>query len=374
MTSDMQRGLLRALASSAEDGNVLLDLLENPRDGVSQRVLAETLADVADRGGLDETRLLEALEFDMDARVRRNLARALVKSGGDDVMDRLLELAADESSGIDVDSLGAALAEAGGQEMIPAMVDMIRDVTSWDSAHRLARSVVEAGGRDGVEALMDLLEQGRLSEERMRPLCEVLANAGTPADANRLFEHVGGVHRWDDARALIESAYRLDSQAGLDRCRELATAAESGEVRAAAVDVLAREARGQRMPELLDALGREDHGRAQWHLAQAIYLGGDEGVQQLTDFFARDSNVGRRHAMIDAVGRLDDSDRTPFLSQALQTATDPRVRHHAAEVLARIGDETALAALRQAMQRATDPELQQALAGHLGRAQRQRDE
>ncbi len=355
-TRETQEGFLRALAQSNQNGNVLLDMLENPRVDISQRVVARSLREVADRGGLDHERLVNLMNTDLLPEVKRDLARALVKSGGKEGLASLMNLAAEENSGIDLNSLGAALAEAGGPDLVPAMVEMLDKVKSWDTTHHLARSIVESGGREGVEALLNVLEKGTLSEEQLRPMCEVLSDTATPADADRLFQHLAGAKGWEESLPLIESACRLSGNRSIEQCMDLVYEAESGEVRAAAAEMLRRKAKESAMPDyfvpdLLEALGSEESGRAQYHLAQAITMGADDGAKQLTEFFSTDLNDKRRHAILEAVGEMDAfENRSPFLSNTLLAENPPHIRIHAAKILAGIGDETAVKAIQQAVQ------------------------
>lgn len=364
-TREAQEGFLRAIAQSNQDNNILLDMLENPNANISQRILSHALADMADQGALDRERLLKALGTDLPSEVKRDLARALVKNTGEEGLRNLWELASAEDAGIDVNSLGAALAEAGGPELMTSMVEMLGKVDSWDTSRNLARSIVEAGGREGVEALLGLAEKGTLSETQLRPLCEILSDTGNPADADRLYQHLTDARGWEQTHPLIRSAYKLAGSKGTELCLDLIFEAESGEVRAAAAEVLSRENRGQYMPELLEALTHEDSGRAQWHLAQALGQGGEEGIKQLTEFFGQDTDDGRRHAILGAIGDMDAyENRSPFLAEALLTATSPHLRMHAAKILAGIGDETAIASLKQAIERESHATLiNQATAG-----------
>ncbi len=353
-THELQTAILRSAACVGRNGDFLLDLITSGEGGPSIRVIAQALCDSAPRIDLDPEKLMATLKTDLPPEVRGNLARALIRSRGDGGMERFLELASDQSSGIDADSLGAALAESGQRELVPAMTELLGDIKDPETLHRLTRSIVETGGRDGVEALLSLLEERSLTGHHLHPLCGSIAEAGAPEDADRLFQLLEGVRHPEGARALLKAAVSLSGEEGLDRCLGLLQESKEGDVRAAAADLIGHMNAADHIPQLLDGLAREDFGRAQWQLTQAIARAGDEGIEGLTEFLRRDQNEHRKHEILSSLSYMENFDATPVLSRTLFEDHQPRIREHAAEILSRIGNEPAILTLTEALQREQD--------------------
>ena len=101
-----------------------------------------------------------------------------------------------------------------------------------------------------------------------------IAEAGAPEDADRLFQLLEGVRHPEGARALLKAAVSLSGEEGLDRCLGLLQESKEGDVRAAAADLIGHLNATNHIPQLLEVLAREDFGRAQWQLTQAIARAG----------------------------------------------------------------------------------------------------
>lgn len=371
-THDMQASILRSAARAGKSGDFLLDSLLSKEDGPSPRVLARALADAAPWIDLDPERVVAALQGDLPSGVRGELARALIRSGGEGELDYLLDVARDPSSGIDADSLGAALAEAGHEKLLPTMVDILDEVKNPDTQHHLARSIVEHGGREGVEALLGLLEEGNISGDRLHPLCEPLAEAGAPEDAERLFRLLEGTNHREDARALLKAAVSLSGNDGLDRCLGLLREAEEGVVRAAAADIVGHLDAAGHVPELVEALAREEFGSSQWHLARALVGAGEEGTSRLAEFLSRDRNTHRKHEILSSLADQEEYDATPIFIRTLLSDGDPHVRERAAEILSKTADDRAVTALTQALRQESDSQFRRHVAKLLSQARERR--
>jgi HEAT repeat protein len=245
-------------------------------------------------------------------------------------------------------------------------------VKDEDTMHRLARSIVETGGREGVEALLGLLEEGGASGHRLHPLCGSIAEAGAPEDAEKLFGLLERTGHPDGARALLKAAVSLSGDEGLDRCLGLLAGSNEGDVRAAAADVIARLDPSGHVPQLVEALGREEFGRTQWHLTQALARAGEAGMTQLTEFLAEDRNEHRKHEILSSLSHLDEGDASSVLASVLLRDDQPRIREHAAEILAKIANNNALAALTRALEQEADADVRERVAEHLSRARERR--
>jgi HEAT repeat protein len=367
----MEESILRAAAHTAKNGGVLLDLLKDPPEGVDKRTIARALSDSAARISMDSEAIIAALTGESKTEVRAELARALARNGGDG-FERLLEMARDPEAGIDADSLGAALAEAGHREFVPSMAELLQQVTDERTAHDLARSIVEHGGREGVETLLELVEQGTVTDERIHPLCESIAEAGHPEDATRLFDLLDRTSHPDHARALLKAAFDLSGDAGTERCLALLRESADGDVRAAAADILGHHDVSRHLSDLVDVLGNEDMGRAQWHLARAIAEAGPEGMSHLSQILKRDGNEGRKHSILDVLASYHQSEAVPLLVTSLLTDSQAGIRDRAAEALGDIPGESALAALTRALSQETNPQVRATIARALEAAQGRR--
>ena len=336
-TKGMEESILRAAARTAGNGEVLLDLLKEPPEGVDRQTIARALADAAAWSSLDDQTIIAAMTGESSREVRAELARALVRSGGEG-LDRLLELAVNPERAMeacfDADSLAAALAESARPEFVPTMAELLGQVKDRETAHRLAKSIVEAGGRDGVETLLDLIADRTISGEKLHAITESIAEAGRPEDATRLFEILENTHHPDGARALLEAAYQLSGDAGRDHCLSLLREAADGDVRAAAADVLGRHDAGRHLTELVDVLGREEFGRAQWHLARAIADAGPAGLARLGEIMKGDGNGQRKHAILDVLSSFHLNESVGVLREAMAQETDQHLRARIAEAIA----------------------------------------
>jgi HEAT repeat protein len=279
----------------------------------------------------------------------------------------------DPSGEVSADTLGAALAEAGDRELLPAMVDLLKDVKNFDTLHNLTHSIVEAGGREGVDSLLSLIEKGELPGHKLHPLCQSIAESGSPEDADRLFDLVQSASHPEEARALLKAATALSGRDGFDHSLELLQSAEEGDVRAAAADIVGRFEAEEHLPQLLEVLGREEFGRAQWHITRAIAQAGEEGLNQLTEFLSRDQNEPRKQEVLSSLFHEEDVDATSVFARTILSDPSPRIREQSAEFLSRIGSEEAVTALTQALQRETDAEVRQRMAKLLGKAREKRE-
>lgn len=370
-TREVQTDFLRAVARASRSGDLLLDLIAEGvagAEGPSASVIAKALCDSAQWIDIAPDKLLAALRSDLPPDVRGNLSRALVRSGGDGELERLVAHAHEEGSGVDANALGAALADRGGRGLLPAMAEILADVSDPDTLHNLTRSIVESGGREGVEALLDLLGEGDLSARHLHPVCGSIAESGAPGDADRLFEALERVRDTEGALALLKAAASLSPEEGLDRCLGLLDASVEGDVRAAAADVVGRRGASEHLPLLVDVLSREEFGRAQWELTRAIAQAGDEGLTKLADLLQEDPNERRQHEVLSSLSHLEGCDATPVFSRALMENPHAGIRAHAAEVLGKQGDEAAARALAEAARRESDPWVRDRIAVALSKA------
>jgi HEAT repeat protein len=245
------------------------------------------------------------------------------------------------------------------------MVDLLEDVKDPGILHNLTRSIVEAGGRDGVESLLNILENGSLTAHRLHPICGSIAEAGSPEDAERLFQLLGKAHHPEGTRALLKAAVSLSGEEGFDHCLGLLQESEEGDVRAAAADIIGHRGASAHLPQLMEVLGREEFGRAQWQLTRAIAMAGDEGMAQLEQFLLEDRNVQRKNEILSSIANLEDRDAIPLLTRELIEDSQPHIREHAAEILSKTGDDRAIHALADALHRETDTRVKERISNLL---------
>ncbi len=371
-THGVETAILRSAARAGKKGDFLLDLFQSPEGGVSKRSIANAFADAASYITFDTGRVVSLLsDQTLEPDIRSELSRALVRSGGDDGVNLLLELADSERAGIDADVLGAAFAEVGRVEDLPLMTELLSKVKGSDVMHQLSRKIIETGGREGVEALLKQIEEQDLHGEVLHPLCGAIAEAGTEVDAPRLFDLVQHETDPEAARVLLKTACRLSGEDGLKRAMDLLQNAEDGNVRAAAAGILAHEAAGleETIPYLAGTLEKETFGRAQWEIAHALAESGAEGINELGRLMKQDPNEQRRHEMLNSVEPVRTDEIMPFLAQTLATDRAPGIRIRAAEILGDRGTEEAVKALVHAKGTEADPDVLETINRQLERLQ-----
>ncbi|HAK94635.1 MAG TPA: hypothetical protein DCM87_06440 [Planctomycetes bacterium] len=372
-TSQERAAILRSAGRASGSGDVLLGLLSALPQGVSAEAVARAFAEAAPSLKVDAEAVLNLLGRELPANAKAELARGLVRASGDDGMQLLLERVRNDPSSVDPEALGAALAAAQRKDLVPAMLETMGSVKNFETLHQLARGIVAASGHEGVEALIGLIESGTLAEGRLHPLCGALAEAGTAEDAASLFGLIEKIRDPEGARALMKAAVNLAGEGGNAQCATLLGRADDGDVRAAAADVLGHRGAAAYLPNLVDALAQEEFGRAQWHITRAIAMAGEDGVQQLDEFFARDANEPRKHEMLNALAYMEGFDSTRFLAEALLSDRSGGIRSHAAEILAKKADDAALALLAQAAGREGDAEVRAAINAALDAAKKRRE-
>jgi hypothetical protein len=371
-SSREQTAILRSAARASGRTDTLLGLLAAPPPGVAPELVARAFAEAASSLQIDAEAVLKLLGEDGSSAVKADLARGLVRSRGDEAVRMLLERARSEDAPLDPEALGAALAEARSKDLVPDMLATLARVKNFETLNQLARGVVATSGREGVAALIGLIESGALSEGRLHPVCGALAEAGSAEDAALLFGLTGKIRDPEGARAILKAATQLAGESADARCAALLGQAEDGDVRAAAADILGYRAARTYLPELVDALGKEEFGRAQWHLTRAIAGAGEEGMTRLTEILARDANEARAHEMLNALAYMEGFDSTGFLARALLDNRTPAIRSHAGEILAKKADDAALALLAQAIAREADEGARTTLQAALEAAKKRR--
>ncbi len=364
--------ILRSAARASKRGDALLGLLAAPLPGVAPDLVARAFAEAAPSLEIDTDAVLKLLGEHGSSAVKADLARALVRGRGDEAVRMLLERTRSQDASIDPEVLGAALAESRSKELVPDMLSTMANVKNFETLNQLARSVIATSGREGVTALLGLIESGALAEGRLHPVCGALADSGTPEDGALLFGLMGKIRDPEGTRAILKAATSLAGESADARCAALLGQAEDGDVRAAAADILGHRAARTYLPELIDALSKEDFGRAQWHLTRAIAEAGEEGMTRLTELLAGGTSPARAHEMLNALAYMEGFDSTGFLGRALLDNRAPDIRSHAGEILAKKGDDAALALLGQALARESDEGVRTALQAALEAARKRR--
>lgn len=349
-----QESLLRAIggAAGAEGGSVLLDILESPPAGVSREAVGNALDEFARKGDLP--RLWENLRADDDRATQAALARVLARVGGIDEVRKLVEIAGDPASGLSWDSLGRALEGSGSREIAPLIEDVLRASRTWEGVHPLARELVRISGREGLERLLSLVgedpagggeakrgEGGQgAAEERRRAIVQTIEDLGDASMVGPLRDLLAVERDHGVAFHIAKAILRLDPEAGPSTLAERIAELPEGDGRAALATLLEREGTADLIPTLTRALGREEHGRAQWHLARTIASLGPEGVGAIGDLLAHDPSPQRRAEILRGLESTSAEGIAPIARELLKDPA-PDVRRSAAKVLARSGDPSA---------------------------------
>lgn len=190
-SQDEKLSILKAAAKLSSRGGMsspLIPLLKEPPPGVSQEMVAQAISDASYRTSMSS--LEEALRAISDRGAQECISRALLRAGGRQGLQILVEAASDPAGGVDPALLSVALEEYGGPNEAQLMLDLFRRGDRLDVLEPLARGIARLARVDIWEDLLSFLN-GSATAEQKRAIASSLDQVRGSIDRARIASILG---------------------------------------------------------------------------------------------------------------------------------------------------------------------------------------
>jgi HEAT repeat protein len=294
--------------------------------------------------------LIKALEDDDRAMVRKSAAWALGEIKGDKVIGPLIKAMKDDDVGVVRNEAAVALGKIASKKAVGALIRTLKKDKYETARKNAAWALSEIKDKSAVGDLIDVLsDKGKSEEEResdavIAQVETALINIGSPS-----VESLVGLLDHEEAYVRARAVYclgKIGDETALEDLMRVAANDESPMVRGYAITALANfktrnvvKAQGEGLAGALDSLLDEEEWKT--NRAKAAETLGkikdERGVEPLVQAAVSDLSELRNKAIV-ALGNIGDYRGLDEIAGAIGTETDLTIRANAIAAAAKYGD------------------------------------